>query len=127
MKTYTIIKNDELLGFEIDHLFVSAGFIAKYLSTKDGVSNIQRKNLDSSDNRLEFEFRGSPYVISEDYGDSSRYWIGPKDANTPLLQTAELEAHFKDLRESLLRKILYYGILLFIAAKLVHFIYVKII
>jgi hypothetical protein len=34
---------------------------------------------DREDTVCEFEFQGIKYIVSEDWGDSDRYWIGPMD------------------------------------------------
>jgi hypothetical protein len=79
MKTYPIMRPDGWLhAFEIGNAFISMGSIKRILYSIEGVSSLNRQWR--SDDRLTFVFRGAPWVVHEPWGDSSRYWIGPRDA-----------------------------------------------
>jgi hypothetical protein len=79
VKTYPIKRPDGLLhAFEIGNAFISMGTIRRILSSIDGVSSLSRQFR--SDDRLTFVFLGAPWIVNEPWGDSSRYWIGPADA-----------------------------------------------
>ncbi|WP_413288397.1 hypothetical protein [Bdellovibrio sp. HCB337] len=125
MKTYPIKTDTGLIGFEIENSYVSPRYIEKYLKDKNGISNIRRKNLEHSDNRLEFEYLGDTYVVFEPYGDNSRYWIGPKKPEMPLPQTPELESLFAKLKEPIYMKLLWLAFILLIAFKLANLVYSK--
>ena len=79
MKTYLIRRNDGFLhAFEIGNAFISMGTIRRILDCVDGVSSIRRRFF--SEDRLTFSVHGVPWVVHEPWGDSGRYWIGPRDA-----------------------------------------------
>ena len=81
MKVYKMIRESEqLFAFEIDNIYIRPRKIAKLLDAVDGVSNISLRKpfCTSSDIHLEFKYCGKDFIVWEPYGDSSRYWIGPK-------------------------------------------------
>ena len=99
MKTYVVTnKDDKQIGFEIDHTFFSVRQINKILSGIVEVDNIKTKDASSleDDVVLEFEYFHCKYIVWEAYGDSSRYWIGPKVIeNCNHEQVSRLEQIFK--------------------------------
>ncbi|MCY1311840.1 hypothetical protein D9M70_621990 [compost metagenome] len=54
---------------------------------------------------VSFQFSGHDYVVWEPFGDNSRYWIGPKEAERDV-DVAELEKAFKPYQPALLRRFL---------------------
>jgi hypothetical protein len=66
-----------LLAFEIGNAFVWIGTILRILRSVEGVTDI--KCIRSEDDRVVFLFRDARFVVNEPWGDSSRYWIGPKE------------------------------------------------
>ena len=83
MRTYPAInKENEVLGFEISSSWIWIGFIFKILRSCDEVTEIKR--IWFKDDRASFKFNGIACVIHEPWGDSSRYWIGPKNTDTEI-------------------------------------------
>jgi hypothetical protein len=85
VKTYPIIdktKGEYPFAFEIDNAYVSPATIARVLKVVDGVSEVSlRKPLGASkDTHIEFKYLGRDHIVWEPYGDSSRYWVGPKNS-----------------------------------------------
>lgn len=81
MKTYPITDDaGNLLAFEVENVYIRLGEISRLFVQQEGVTDMQKRKLFSSDNelRLAFKFNGTPLVVAEPFGDSSRYWIGPK-------------------------------------------------
>jgi hypothetical protein len=98
MKTYRINDRDgKLLAFEFDYGYIRPRKIAKLLMSYEGTADVRsRRWFDGDDkNHLEFEFLGGIFVVSEPYGDKSRYWIGPKDPASRLPQIDDIEQLFK--------------------------------
>lgn len=78
MKTYPICREDGALhAFEITSAWISYGPICRLLRSVPGVSEVRRRWF--SDNRITFMYRGEPFVVWEAWGDSNRFWIGPKN------------------------------------------------
>ena len=78
MKTYPINRDDGTLhAFEIGNTWISIHAIKKILNSIAEVKSIKRPF--NSDIRIEFIFNDEPWVVWEPWGDSSRYWIGPKN------------------------------------------------
>lgn len=106
MRTYRFPSDKSILfAFEIENAYIRPGKIAKLLASVNGVRNVRTgRNLSSSESRVEFEFLGNEFIVWEPFGDSSRYWIGPKQEQ----QTSDisvLEKVFKDYKPPLLVKI----------------------
>ena len=51
--------------------------ICRLLRSVPGVSEVRRRWF--SDDRITFMYRGEPFVVLEAWGDSNRFWIGPKN------------------------------------------------
>lgn len=82
MRAHGLNREDgRLFAFEIENAYIRPIKIASLLGEVDGVSNISLRKpfSSSSDVQLEFEYRGEDFIVWEPYGDSSRYWIGPKE------------------------------------------------
>jgi len=54
--------------------------IFRVLQATEGVADVKRNWF--SEAHITFNYRGEPFVINEPWGDSSRYWVGPQDAET---------------------------------------------
>ena len=110
METYPVEDNDGLqLGFEIDLVYIGPRKIEQLLSTVDGVTNIQRRKLFAPDKEIhvEFDYLGEKFVVWEPYGDSSRYWIYPKEKQpVKKIDISELEAVFMRYKPPIIVKIL---------------------
>jgi hypothetical protein len=78
-------EHGNLCAFEVRSDLLSIRTIENLFLGLDGVTELKTPKLFlgmfnwSTDNRIEFKFRSIAYVVSEPYGDSSMYWIGPKD------------------------------------------------
>jgi hypothetical protein len=82
VRTYPIVDHSgHMFAFEIEHVYVGRGRLARVLREIDGVSSIRvvPRFGDSPDVRVQFVFRGRKCMVWEPYGDSSRYWIGPEE------------------------------------------------
>ena len=110
MKTYPIIAKDgcRAFAFEVENIYISPTTAARLVATVDGVTEVElRKTFaKSSDVHVEFKYRGQPYIVWEPFGDSSRYWIGPKEEANDAADAALLETVFKRYRPPLLRALL---------------------
>src|SRR6185436_1214745 len=106
MKTYPLMKNGTLHAFEVDNIYIGTMTIAKIISKNLGVTKTKLRKLfdNKNENHLEFEFDNGHFVVWEPFGDSSRYWIGPKDSRQTLPQIAQIEALLQQHRPFFLRK-----------------------
>jgi hypothetical protein len=109
METYPIIGNEgeRLPAFEIENAYISPSDVAGVLAEVAGVTDIQVRRLfdRSREVHVQFKYLGQPYVVWEPWGDSSRYWIGPKAMGAEAISEAPLEDAFKRYRPSILRSI----------------------
>lgn len=102
MRTHPVTtKNgDKPFAFEIENAYIAPTTVAQLLAGVAGVTDVRpRKKFSKSiDVHIEFMFQGQPYIVLEPFGDSSRYWIGPKDEPNIVGGIAELEDAFKSYR-----------------------------
>jgi hypothetical protein len=91
------------IAFEISNVFVTRRQIAKLISGIPGVTRVVvgAHFGSSSDLRLTFDYYGEEYIVWEPYGDSSRYWIGPRSLTDASRDCAELEHAFQRFEPSL--------------------------
>ena len=110
MRTYPILSDsdEKQSAFEIDNAYVGRSAISKILKQLDGVKNVQsRKGLTASpDVHIEFEYFGRPYIVWEPYGDSSRYWIGPKEGLQYRAPIEDIEKAFIIYQPPLYRRVI---------------------
>lgn len=107
MKTYPLLAKDGVrpFAFEVENIYLSPGTIAHLVAEVAGVTDVvQRKMFSkSSDVHVEFKYHGQPYMVWEPYGDSSRYWIGPKGEANGASDIGALETVFMRYRPPLHR------------------------
>lgn len=109
MNTYRI--NDQqgrTFAFEIANVYIAPRKIAALLSEIEGVSNIRVRRLFSSspDTHVQFTFFEVECIVFEPFGDSSRYWIGPKEEQDYFRVPIEIiEDAFKRYQPPILIKI----------------------
>jgi hypothetical protein len=102
MKTYPIKHEDgSLHAFEIVNAWISMRVIKQILNSAPGVSSMKRRFR--SDDHLEFAFNGEPWVVNEPWGDSSRYWIGPKNASHHSFDVVLIHDAFVQYQSPLIR------------------------
>ena len=93
-------------AFEIENAYISAADVASTLARVDGVSGtLPRRPSSSGKFLVTFQFRGHDCVVWEPFGDNSRYWIGPKEAERDV-DVAEVEKAFKQYQPAALRRLL---------------------
>lgn len=93
-------SGDKSFAFEIENAYIAPSTVARLLAGVAGVTDVRprKKSSKSIDVHVEFMFQGQPYIVLEPFGDSSRYWIGPKDKPNSVGEIAELEDAFKSYR-----------------------------
>ena len=110
METYPVLSKDKVptAAFEVENAYIAVSTIAQVLQQVEGVTEVRpRKMLSgSSDVHVEFKYLGLPYIVWEPYGDSSRYWIGPKDGVEAGGDSTAIEQAFKRYRPPLYRTII---------------------
>jgi len=111
MRTFPVAGDDGVhRAFEIEHVYISRGALMRLLAGIEGVSCVRRPRREDrgAGARVEFKHRDIEFQVWEPYGDSSRYWIGPKE-NLILRdpsQLREVEEAFRRYRPPRLLKIL---------------------
>ena len=92
-------KDGRLLAFEIENTYVRPKKIAALLRSVDEASDITLRKPFSSSNdiHLKFKYLGEDFIVWEPYGDSSRYWIGPKD-KCKSVDISDLAKAFEDYK-----------------------------
>jgi hypothetical protein len=83
MRIYDV-KDSEgcAFAFEVKNLFLGRSAASKFVSKLPGVKMLRSPKSFSyfrEEVFCEFELSGHQFQIWEPFGDSSRYWIGPKD------------------------------------------------
>jgi len=109
MKTFPIESKDgHCFAFEIENAYIASGQIVQLLQEVEGVTDIRARKpfSSSSDIHVSFGYKGQEFVVWEPYGDSSRYWIGPKDENEHSTDVTVLQEVFAKYAPSLPKKII---------------------
>jgi hypothetical protein len=111
METYKLDTEEGVqFGFEIENVYISTFKMAKLLSAVDGITNIQRRKLfrkyDDDSYRLMFDFKDETYLIVEPFGDSSRYWIYPKNSDHFSTKITVIEKIFRQYKPPILIKLI---------------------
>lgn len=109
MKTYPVEdgKGNEF-AFEVENAYIRPRKIAELLVKIKGVTDIQlRKIFDTSpDTHVKFKYFETDFVVFEPFGDSSRYWIGPKSEKDYFLTPIEkMEKVFKEYKLPIFAKL----------------------
>ncbi len=109
MKTHPI-KDDHgvTYAFEVESVYIAPRKIAVVFSSLPDVSamHIRKAFSIGNENYVEFKYQGRDFIVWEPYGDSSRYWIGPKDASSDHVDIADLEKSIKQHQPAILRRII---------------------
>ena len=92
MKIYPISKDNNLFAFEIDSSKVNTKQLKGILGKTADVTNVRCYGILSGkgDTRCEFYIKHVEFEVVEDYGDSSRYWIGPKNKELVRCELVEI-------------------------------------
>jgi len=109
MKTYPLRDaNGFEFGFEIENAYIGLRTIAKLLSTITGVTNISKRRLFeySKSDLITFNYLGQHFLVSEPYGDNSRYWICPKDISKDRIEVTGIKTVFSVYQPSWLVKLI---------------------
>lgn len=110
MRTYPILTKEgsRTFAFEVENIYISLATTARIVTAVDGVADVESRKMfsKSSDVHVEFKYRGQPYIVWEPYGDSSRYWVGPKEEANDVGDITALEAAFKRYRPPLHRALI---------------------
>jgi hypothetical protein len=109
MKTFPLAKKDErLVAFEIENIYVSRKAVAKLLKQANGVTGVRLLGRfgSSDDTRIEFKYLGRDYIVWEPFGDNSRYWIGPRNPGEGADEIIGLEDIFEQYKPPLHRALL---------------------
>ena len=102
MKTYPIARLDgTLLAFEVTSGWITFRPLFRLLRSVDGVADVRRNWF--NDDRVSFTYLGQACVVNEPWGDSSRYWIGPRDAAASALDMTPLLRAFDAHHGALIR------------------------
>ena len=84
MQTYPIIDDSgTIYAFEIENSYVGPGALERVLANVPGVTQVQSRKLFAASHEtiVKFTFKGEEFEVSEPFGDSSRYWIGPRETD----------------------------------------------
>jgi hypothetical protein len=104
------IKNAQgiIYAIEVDMRYAGVRTLAQLIGSALGVSNVNvRKPFSrSGDTRATFLFHGVECVITEPWGDSSEYWIGPAHEGEKTPDMSPIEQRLKDYKPPIYRKVL---------------------
>ncbi|RYE53904.1 MAG: hypothetical protein EOP48_13410 [Sphingobacteriales bacterium] len=110
MRTYPYFNKDdekEIIGFEIDNIYISVSSIVRLLMKNSKISELTRNRtlLLSNECHVNFRFYDTEYVVWEPFGDNSRYFIAPIKGRGPEDQIREIECMFVDYQPNPIRLI----------------------
>lgn len=108
MKVFPVkAENGQEIAFEIENVYVTPKKIAHLLNDLPEVHDVHiGKLFRSSDERVAFKYLDKDFVVWEPYGDSSRYWIGPKDSTDLKIDLKELKDAFLNYKPNLIIRII---------------------
>jgi hypothetical protein len=80
MKIYDLLdKEGRVFAFEVNNFFLSRKRLSKIVNRMPGVRMIRTpRRFSWEDEFCEFEIDGQRFTAWEPWGDSNRFWIGPK-------------------------------------------------
>ena len=108
MQTYLDenVQHGSAVGFEVDNIYVSLGTVASILKNINGVTEIEKRRLFSKWEGIHilFKYMNHECVVIEPFGDSSRYWIGPKNSEEKF-DISNVESAFRRYQPPLIVKI----------------------
>jgi hypothetical protein len=107
MKTYPIRDESGYpFAVEVDMVYCGLRNLLRVIASSEGVSGaaIGKGRTGGADVRANFRYQGDDYVVTEPFGDNSRYWIGPGERNVRR-DISAIEGRLKDLQPSALRRI----------------------
>ena len=95
-------------AFEIENVYIGLKQISELLKSVSGVSDVRMRKLFSgnSDIHIEFKYLDTDCVVWEPYGDSSRYWIGPKDDKNTVIDMKNIQSAFDSYQPPIFKKLL---------------------
>lgn len=88
MKTYDLKNADgQIFAFEVDNCHLRRNGLCRLVARIPGCIVVRKPKLfrwpfNNEDEFCEFELDGVRFVALEPWGDSSRYWVGPKSEGT---------------------------------------------
>lgn len=108
METYVLkAKDGKPYAFEIENVYIGPKKIAELLQKSEDVTDVKLRKAfsSSSDIHVEFKFQEKEFMVWESFGDSSRYWIGPKDEKDEV-DISDLESEFLEYEVPPIRKVI---------------------
>jgi hypothetical protein len=109
VRTYPRVdeRSNQTVGFEIDNAYVSLRSVKTVLSSVQDVVDVRSRRLFGKWEEIHiwFRYRGFECVVWEPHGDSSRYWIGQRDAPEPV-DMSDVEQAFKTYQPPLHRRVI---------------------
>lgn len=110
MKTHPLVDNvhGHMYAFEIENVYIGIDIVVRLLNQVDGVSDARAHKMFSKsyDIRVEFKYQNSACVVTEPFGDNSRYWIGPRNSEETKIDVHKIEEAFKQYRPPFIRELL---------------------
>ncbi len=103
MRTFPISDaNGVPFAVEVENAYVTSRRIAQLIRGVEGVSAVspRRRFGASPDVRMTFEYRHRSFVVLEPFGDNSRFWIGPDDADAERIDISPIERTLRGYQPS---------------------------
>ena len=108
MNTKTLTNREGgTFGFMIENVYISNKKVVELLRSASGVANIKVRKwfTPNPDIHVEFSYMGREFMVWEPHGDSSTYWICPREETNENINVSALESVFQVYRPPLLIKI----------------------
>jgi hypothetical protein len=109
MQTYPLFNQaGRLFAFEIEKVSLGRRKIGSLLGGVGDVSDVKvsRSFLTAEDVHVDFLYAGKAYVVWEPWGDSSRFWIGPREESDEPIDIQVLEQVFRSYRPAFPARVL---------------------
>lgn len=106
MKTYPVMDEcGQPFAVEVDMVYCGLRDLVRVIASSAGVSGaaVGKGPSGGADVRATFQYQGDDYVVTEPFGDNSRYWVGPA-ARSVRHDISAIEERLRDFQPSALRR-----------------------
>lgn len=101
-------RGNHPFAFEIENAYVQPETITRILKGVEGVSRVRERMLFRKpyEIHVEFKYLGMDFVVWEPFGDTTRYWIGPKHPTSSPVSIDQVEHAFRRYRPPFYRQVI---------------------
>ena len=110
METFIAVQDKDtnaVFAFEVENAYFSLATVAELLTSVSGVRDLQRRKWfgEWDDVHIKFKYLARDFVVTEPFGDNSRYWIGPQEPDKEKVDISTIERCFREYQLPICRKL----------------------